>query len=242
MVQEVVQRMQDIIRKHLKAMHTAVPGRVVKYMPERGMCDVMPVMQYKKPNGEWIDYPELKDVPVWWPQTYGQESTIVYPIKPGDEVLVLLMERPIDYWLFGMQTEQDLMFDLSEAICIPGLFAKANPLAVKAQEDEAIIIQRKDTFVEIKEKEIILDSQETVTVNSKKDIYLNAEEKIELTAPEILFNGQDASLDMGTGMAFEGDMTLEGSLEATGDVVASNISLVDHTHVDSEGGDTTAPQ
>lgn len=241
MLQEQVNSVQELIRKHLKKMHTAVPGKVVKYYPERGMCDVLPVMQYKKPNGEWIDYPELKDVPVWWPQTFGQESTIVYPIKKDDEVLVLLMERPIDYWLFGQQTEQDLMFDLSEAICIPGLFAKPNKLAKTAQDEEAIIIQRKDTFVKIKEKEIELNSEETVVVNAKKDItvnsdtniILNADQKIELNGEEILINGSE--------MNASAEFSLDGDITIAGDVIADGVSLKEHTHNDSEGEETTPP-
>lgn len=175
MLQELVNMTQELVRKHLKKMHTAVPGKVVKYYPEKGMCDIQPVMQYKKPNGEWIDYPELKDVPVWWPQTFGQTSTFVYPIKKDDEVLVLLMERPIDYWLFGQQTEQDLMFDLSEAICIPGLFAKPNKLAKIAQDEEAIIIQRQDTFVKIKSDDVIIDTQQDTIINVLRDATVNAE-------------------------------------------------------------------
>jgi len=263
MLQELVNMTQELIRKHLKKMHTAVPGKVVKYDPDRGMCDVQPVMQYKKPNGEWIDYPELKDVPVWWPQTYGQESTIVYPIKKDDEVLVLLMERPIDYWLFGQQTKQDLMFDLSEAICIPGLFAKPNKLAKTAQDEKAIIIQRKDTFVKIKEKEIELNSKETVVVNAKKevtvntdtdvivnakkdvtvnadgDIALNAENTIELNAEEILINGSE--MNATASLSVDGDMTVAGGITASGDVVADGISLKEHTHKDGDDAETTPP-
>lgn len=240
MLQEVVHMVQENIRKHLKKCHTAVPGRVVTYYPEKGMCDVQPVMQYKKPNGEWIDYPELKDVPVWWPQTFLQESTIVYPIKKDDEVLVLIMERPIDYWLFGMQTEQDLMFDLSEAVCIPGLFAQPNELAKTAQDEEAIIIQRKDTFIKIKEKEIILDSQENVTVNAKKNIYLNADKNIEMNAEVVKINGQEANFS--AEFSFDGDISIDGAVTTTGDVVSDGISLQDHIHSDSIGGDTSAPK
>lgn len=239
MLQEVVHMMQENIRKHLKKCHTAVPGKVVKYYPEKGMCDIQPVMQFKKPNGEWIDYAELKDVPVWWPQTFLQESTFVYPIKKDDEVLVLIMERPIDYWLFGMQTEQDLMFDLSEAICIPGLFAKPNRLAKIAQDEEAIIIQRKDTFIKIKEREVIVDSQGIVTVNAlddvtvnteknmtinaKKDmtinaenIYLNAEVDIGVVADGLDVEGTDAHVS--AEMDIVGDITHSGDTTETGDI------------------------
>ena len=314
MIQEEIHYTQELVRKHLKKMHTAVPGKVVTYYPERGMCDVQPVMQFKKPNGEWIDYPELKDVPVWWPQTFGQTSTFVYPIKKDDEVLVLLMERPIDYWLFGQQTEQDLMVDLSEAICIPGLFAKPNKLAKIAQDEEAIIIQRKDTFVKIKEDDVIIDTQRdtvinvlrdvtvnadrdvtvnsdravtvnakqdatlnverdaivnaerdvtvncyiedeetapdeeepdpgVVTINAGKDIILNAEETIELNAKRVLMNGAEPAVPDPDNppLSFDGDLTVNGSIVATGDVLANQVSLENHTHTDSVGGPTTAP-
>ena len=320
MLQEFVNMTQELVRKHLKKMHTAVPGKVVTYYPEKGMCDVQPVMQFKKPNGEWIEYPELKDVPVWWPQTFGQTSTFVYPIKKDDEVLVLLMERPIDYWLFGQQTEQDLMFDLSEAICIPGLFAKPNKLAKIAQDEEAIIIQRQDTFVKIKEDDVIIDTQRDtvinvlrdvtvnaerdvtvnadhditinshseeelseeekgiitinsdkdilvnaehditinshseeeleeeekgiITIHSDKDIILEAERRIEMYAKQFLMNGEEpAEPDPeNPPLSFDGDLTVNGSIKASGDVMANQISLQKHTHTDSQGGNTSAPK
>lgn len=213
MIQEEIHYTQELVRKHLKKMHTAVPGKVVKYYPEKGMCDIQPAMQYKKPNGEWIDYPELKDVPVWWPQSYGQTSTIVYPIKKNDEVLVLITERPIDYWLFGQQTEQDLMFDLSEAICIPGLFAKPNPLAVKAQNDAAIIIQRKDTFIEIKANDITIDAQRDTTINVLRDVTVNAQRDVTVNAE------QDATLNVERD-AFvnaERDITINANVDDEGE-------------------------
>ena len=328
MVQKQVNMTQELIRKHLRKMHTAVPGKVVKYYPERGMCDIQPVMQYKKPNGEWIEYPELKDVPVWWPQTFLQESTIIYPIKKDDEVLVLLMERPIDYWLFGQQTEQDLMFDLSEAICIPGLFAKPNRLGKVAQDEEAIIIQRKDTFIKVKEDDVIIDTQRdtvinvlrdvtvnaerdvtvnaerdvtvnadhditinshseeelseeekgiitinsdkdifvnaehditinshseeereeedkgVITIHSDKDIILDAERRIEMYARQFLVNGEEpAEPDPDNPpLSFDGDLTVNGTIKASGDVLANQVSLEKHTHTDSQGGNTTAPK
>lgn len=198
MLQEVVHMIQENTRKHLKKCHTAFPGKVVKYYPERGMCDIQPVMQFKKPNGEWIDYPELKDVPVWWPQSYGQTSTIVYPIKKNDEVLVLVAERPIDFWLFGMQTEQDLMFDLSEAVCIPGLFAEPNALAKTAQDHLSIIIQRKDNFIEIKPNDIIIDAQRDTIINVLRDVTVNADRNVTVNAEkDVTVNAdQDAILNV----------------------------------------------
>ena len=195
MLPEFTQTVKRTIEKSINGIHTAFPGRIEKYDPKKNLANVQPVMKFKKPNGEVIDYPLLTGVPVWFPQTAGQKATIAFPIKKGDECLVVVSERSIDYWMQGKETSTDLMFDLTEALCIPGLFSKANPLFSQAGSEDAIIIQRGQTFIKIKADEIILDSQEKVVVNSDKDITLNSDEKIRLYASDILISGEIETSD-----------------------------------------------
>lgn len=234
MLPEFTQAIRKNIESMINGVHTAFPGRIEKYDPEKNLANVQPVMKYKKPNGDIIDYPLLTGVPVWFPQTFGQKSTIVYPVKQGDECLVIIAERPIDFWMLGKETKTDLMFDLTEAVCIPGLFAKPNELAKKAVEDEAIIIQREKTFIEIKKDDVIIDSDKTIhvkakdniTVESLKDVDVKSATKVNITAPEINLTGH---------------VQVTGNVDVTGDVKAGNISLKNHTHTDSFPGETTPP-
>lgn len=256
MIPEFTQELRNLMTHMINGIHTAFPGRIEKYDPEKNLANVQPIMKYKKPNGKLLDYPLLTGVPVWFPQTLGQKATIVYPVKEGDECLVIVSERPIDLWLLGKETRTDLMFDLTEAICIPGLFAAPNPLIKKAVDDEAIICQLEDTYIEIKKDDIRLDSQKTIKAYAKEDLYAEAKGdaqikadgdvtvdakgevniksliSITLDAPEINLNGD---------VNISGDLNDAGSVEAADDVVADGKSLADHTHTDSVGGETSTP-
>ena len=258
MLPEFTEAIRKNITHMINGVHTAFPGRIEKYDPEKNLANVQPVMKYKKPNGDIIDYPLLTGVPVWFPQTFGQKATIVYPIKQGDECLVICAERPIDYWLLGKETKTDLMFDLTEAVCIPGLFAKPNVLAKKAVEDEAIIAQLEDTYIEIKKDDIRLDSQKTinvyaldkVTVDAAKDVDVKSATKINMEAPEINLKGHvqiEGNVDITGDTSIVGDETvtgdasISGDTSVSGDVTAGDVSLSEHTHVLPEGGSTEPP-
>jgi hypothetical protein len=252
MIPEFTASLRNSISHVVNGIHTAFPGRIEKYDPEKNFADIQPVMKYKKPNGDLIDYPVLTGVPVWFPQVFGQKATIAYPIKKGDECLVVCAERPIDYWLFNRETDTDLMFDLTEAICIPGLFAKPNPVVKKALDDEAIILQLQDTFVEIKKDDIILDSQKTlnvrtldkVTVNAAKDVDVLSAAKVNITADEINLTGTVkivGDVEITGDESIVGDASVTGEISATEDVVAGEVSLSGHTHTTPSGGGESSP-
>ena len=62
---------------------------------------------------------------------------------------------------------------------------------------------------------------------------------ITLDAPRIVIKGLLSMQSQGGGAT---TATLAGSLNATGDVTASNISLNSHTHPGDSGGTTGGPQ
>ena len=239
MLPEFTQAIRQNITHMINGIHTSFPGKIAKYDPEKNLANVQPIMKYKKPNGDILDYPLLTGVPVWFPQVFGQKATITYPVKEGDQCLVIVAERPIDYWLFEKETKTDLMFDLTEAICIPGLFAKPNPLAKKAVDDEAIILQLGQTYVEIKKDDIRLDSQKTVNVKTRdkvivdaaKDVDVLSATKVNITAPQIVLTGE---------VKINGTLDVTGVIDSDTDVTTNGISLKTHTHTAPEG-ETSGP-
>ena len=104
----------------------------MSFDPGTGLATVLPTMKFKKPDGTTVDFPQVTGVPVVFPQSMGQQATIAYPVKAGDGCLIIVAEQSIDYWLYGQETDTDLDFDLTNSICIPGLFAKANPVMAEA--------------------------------------------------------------------------------------------------------------
>ena len=56
----------------------------------------------------------------------------------------------------GSESNNDLRFDLTNAVAIMGMFAKAQPLAQEAQDEDKIIIQKNDHRIHIKPDELMV--------------------------------------------------------------------------------------
>lgn len=164
MIQEFVQAVNDAIDRKIANIHTAVPGKIVSYDADKGVAAVLPMMKFKKPDGTMIDYPQISGVPMVLPQALGQDAIIAYPIKSGDGCLLIFAEQSIDYWMYGQQTETDLKFDLTNAICIPGLFSKVNGVIKEACANNSIIIDVKGTRISVKDGEVSIKAS-SVTIN-----------------------------------------------------------------------------
>lgn len=219
MMQEFVHEVNTAMQKMLGGVHTAMPGKIVSFDSSTGLATVLPVMKFRKPDGSTMDYPQITGVPVVFPQVMNQQATIAYPIKADDGCIIIVSEQSIDYWMYGQETDTDLSFDLTNAICIPGLFVPANSVMKKACDENAIIADLKGTFAKVRESEIVLDVKGTgITIKSGE---------VTINAAKVTING---------------DVQLNGQQVATGDVKAnSSISLATHTHTGNMGVPTSPP-
>lgn len=62
----------------------------------------------------------------------------------------MVAEQSLDYWQYGQETSTDLAFDMTNAICIPGLFAQGNPVVADACAQNAVIVDVKGTRLTVK--------------------------------------------------------------------------------------------
>ena len=155
MIQEYTQAIKDLTQETINDIHTAMPGRIVSFNPDKCEAAVLPLGKFRKPDGALIDFPVINEVPVFFPQGMGQTASIVYPVKSGDECWLMFGEQALDQWragrlpapLPGTETRTELRFDLTNAICIVGLFARANPLVKEAIAKNAVIINRNGTQI-----------------------------------------------------------------------------------------------
>ena len=213
MMQEFVQAIKDTVRSELSDVHTAVPGKIVSFNASTGLATVLPVMKFRKPDGTSMDYPQITGVPVLFPQGYGQSATIAFPVKAGDGCLIIVAENSIDYWLYGQETDTDLSFDMTNAICIPGLFTKANADVKQACNENAVVLNCSGSKVVLKSREAVITAGQVV---------VNGPLKV---------NGDISALNISA-------KTITGSEEVTG----GGINLTTHTHTDGDGATTSAPQ
>ena len=75
-----------------------------------------------------VDYPPLKDVPVMFPS--GGGAFLYFPVKKGDQCLLLFNDRDIDSWFEAGGTNPPpsaRMHSLSDAIAIVGISNKVTP-------------------------------------------------------------------------------------------------------------------
>ena len=174
MMQEFVQAIDDSIKKGVRGIHTAMPGVILSYDAGKGLATVQPTMKFKKPDGDTVDYAQITGVPVVFQQGMNQEATVAFPVKPGDGCLIIIAEQSIDYWLYGQETETDLAFDLTNAICIPGLFTKANSVVKAACDQNAVIADVSGTRLTIKKDGLIQADCKKFVINASDSFKVNA--------------------------------------------------------------------
>lgn len=155
MMQEFVEEVNRTARKAVNEIHTAVPATITAFDIATGLATVQPRAKFKKPNGETIDYPSVNDVPVVFPQS--ENVTIAFPIKPGDDCLLVFSEKALDYWQYGKETATDLSFDLSSAIVVPNMRTVPNAAMTTACNEDAAVIQAGDVVLKIRADGVHID-------------------------------------------------------------------------------------
>ena len=215
---------------------TALPGIIQSFDAQAMTVVVQPAImgQVTDQDGKSssVTMPLLPDVPVVFPG--GGGFTLTFPIKNGDECLVVFSSRCIDAWWqnggVGAPMEPR-MHDLSDGFALVGVRSQARKFSV----DAANVQLRSDdgsTFIEMTpEKELHAEGPSAVTVKSGVSITLDA--------PQILLKG---AISMTSGDGGDTTAQLSGSLDVSEDVKAGNISLHNHTHPGDSGGNTGAPQ
>ena len=165
MMQEFIQAINDSFKRDMQGVHTAIPGKIVSIDTSTMLATVLPVVKYKKPNGETMDFPQIYGVPIVIPQSSAQTATIAFPIKPDDSCLLIIAEQALDYWMYEQETATDLKFDLTNAICIPGLFPKGSDVLREACSSNAIIIKNKSCHVTVNSGGVTIGGNLTVNGN-----------------------------------------------------------------------------
>lgn len=218
MMQEFVQQTKDNIAEQLQDVHTAVPGKIVSVEASSGTCTVLPVMKKKASNGSFIDYPKISGVPIVFPQGGGQGASVVFPVEAGDGCLLIISEQSLDYWMYGRMTDSDLRFDITNAICIPGLFQQMPDTFAEACSSSAVIVQAESTKLKI-------------TPNGA-ELVGNLKVDGKLTAKEVISEGNVSATGDVSGTNVSGKT----------DVTAGGISLKSHKHTSSDPGtDSSGP-
>ncbi|ENK7105493.1 TPA: hypothetical protein J5G23_003484 [Escherichia coli] len=106
-------------------IRVALPGIVQSFDPDAVTAVVQPAIRSVETDNDGNrvtkNYPLLVDVPVIFPR--GGGCTLTFPVKAGDECLVIFADRCIDFWWQNGGVQEpvdDRVHDLSDAFCIVG--------------------------------------------------------------------------------------------------------------------------
>lgn len=182
-----------------------------------------------------MDLPILPDVPVVFPG--GGGFALTFPVAAGDECLVVFASRCIDAWWQSGGVGEPMEPRDARPLGRLRPCRRAQPAAPGCpppctRGTRSSAPTTGSAYVEI-------TPGGAVTAVGPSSVTVRSGGSITLDAPRIVIKGL---LSMQSQSGGATTAMLDGSLNATGDVTASNISLNSHTHPGDSGGTTGGPQ
>lgn len=209
---------------YIQNARVAIPAIIVQFDPQKQTASVQPAIKDTL-QGQSVALPELSDVPVQFPRAGGY--IITFPVKAGDECLLVFSDMCIDGWWQsgGIQNQAEKRrHDLSDACAILGITSVPKALKNVCMEGVQIRNDSGTDYIQISEQGILLKSK-NIRIEGTTDI-------VGVTT----INGSRIGTD--------GTSTIKGNVNITGDAVIGGISFAGHTHsgVETGGGSTQTPK
>jgi hypothetical protein len=121
---------------------------------------------YEDYQYESANYPILVDLPVIFPR--GGGVTLTFPIKEGDECLIVFSSRSIDFWWQngGVQERADgRILDLSDAFVIPGPQSQVKKISGISTTAAQLRTDDGSAFIEVASNGAVTITSPQTTVN-----------------------------------------------------------------------------
>lgn len=208
-------------------LRVAMPGIIQSFDPDTVTCTVQPAIYGQKvgEDGKATSeaIPILPDVPVVFPR--GGGCTLTFPVKAGDECLLVFSDRCIDFWWQngGVQEAVDpRQHDLSDAFAIVGPQSQAKKISGISTTAAQFRSDDGSTYFEINPdtKKIKLVAPGGFDVISPESTF---SAKVTITGLLTWMGGMVGSLASGTAAKITGAIEFFGSLK-------SNNKTIDDSH------------
>lgn len=196
-------------------IRVALPGIVQSFDPDAVTAVVQPAIRSVEIDNDGNrvtkPYPLLVDVPVVFPR--GGGCTLTFPVKAGDECLVIFADRCIDFWWQNGGVQEpvdDRVHDLSDAFCIVGPQSQAQKISGISTSAAQLRTDDGAAFVEVA-------AGHNVTVKTPGALAATAEGGTTITSPTITLNGDvtiNGNLSQGMGEG-GGSATMLGPVTVT---------------------------
>ncbi|WP_336818116.1 Gp138 family membrane-puncturing spike protein [Cedecea sp. MMO-103] len=220
--QQAAQAIADSVSSQIRV---AMPGIIQSFDPDAVTCTVQVALRGVV-GDESVELKPLVDVPVIFPR--GGGCTLTFPVKTGDECLLIFADRCIDFWWQsgGVQETMDpRQHDLSDAFAIVGPQSQAHKISGISMAAAQLRTDDGAAFVEVA-------AGHDVTVKTPGKLTASAQGGTDITSPTIVLNGAvtiNGTLHQGMG-ASGGGATMLGPITVTNDVTAGGVSVTSHTH------------
>lgn len=239
---------EDRERRRLKAfsnsIRCAAPGIVTAVNLTAQTCTVKLALQarYSDETGTetWTDLPLLQDVPIVWPRAGGYALT--FPVKAGDECLVVFGDQCIDAWWQSGGTQKpmdDRRHDLSDGFAVFGCTSQPRKLPSVSSSAVELRTEDRSNYLSLTKGTLTINITGKTTLNCPSteitgDVLIDKT----LTVKGLITGQGGFNISGGSGAT----ASVTGNIKTTGDVVAGGISLQGHTHTGDSGGTTSAPK
>lgn len=211
------------------SLRVALPGIIQSFDPDAVTCTVQPAIFGQRLGGDNAliseELPTLLDVPVVFPR--GGGCTLTFPVKPGDECLLVFSDRCIDFWWQngGVQEPVDpRQHDLSDAFAIVGPQSQAHKIANISTTAAQFRSDDGSTFFEINPttKKITLTAPGGFDVIAPESTF---SAKVTITGLLTWAGGMVGSIASGTAAKITGAIEFFGTLKSNGKDISDQ-----HTH------------
>lgn len=208
----------NVTNKTKSEIRVALPAKVTSFDPIKQTISCIPtIRELVTINGKsnYITLPELQDVPIQMPR--AGNWIITFPIKVGDECMVIFQDLCIDGWWFrgDIQNWNDLRrHDLSDAIAIFSPWSQPNTIPNYSTQNLEIRSLDGSTKISFGTQGVIMDLPQGYIINGNGVI-----------------NGD---------LNVNGNITSTGTITGQTEVIAKTIAISTHTHTYIPGsGDPT---
>ncbi|MGQ6179719.1 Gp138 family membrane-puncturing spike protein [Serratia sp. IR-2025] len=159
-------------------LRVSLPGTIKSFDPESVTCEVelstFGLSATAKRGSTSVDrikgedgyYPVIQDIPVVFPR--GGGCTLTFPVKAGDECLVIFSDRCIDFWWQNGETQntsRTRSHSFSDAFVIPGPQSQAKKISSISTSAAQLRTDDGSAFVEVAADGAVTITSSQITLN-----------------------------------------------------------------------------
>lgn len=220
------------IEGRLKDLHTCLPGIIASFDPDTQTASVQPAIKRIFTEKGPLNLPVCVDVPVAFPG--GGDFFLTFPVKAGDECILLFSERAIDNWHAsgGTQTPAEYrLHDLSDGIAIVGLNSQPHKLAALQMTGAELRTRSRSTYIRLEDGTIYIKGN-IVHEGNVQQTGNTQRTGTSTTTGKITGQG-GMQVSGGTGV------TMSGNIDHNAGTITSNGKNIGSTHTHKETGAVT---